>query len=298
MAQLKDSLIAGDLRVTGTMYGAANLTSLNASGTGLGTNGQILTSTGTGLAWSSSVAPSSHTHGNITNTGALGAANAAVVTDGDKKITTRTIKNMTAAGNLGWTAAATDIYIPTVNTLAYWNGRYNSSNSNLEYCKKGAFGDLAIKSSIGNHTYVKATGTSRSTDVALDSTTVNSITAVGTLPSLTITSTTVVTGGSTTNIPNISKKTVVTDATAAKATYANGILSISDGSVTKGDSVGVGTAIAAYTSLTSGSVGSASNWSAGTLPTKGSNTTVATTVKTQPTFSITTENATLSHTIS
>ena len=50
MAQLKDSLITGDLRVTGTIYGAANLISLNASNTGLGTNGQILTSTGTGLA--------------------------------------------------------------------------------------------------------------------------------------------------------------------------------------------------------------------------------------------------------
>lgn len=143
MAQLKDSLITGDLRVTGTIYGNANLDSLNASGTGLGTNGQILTSTGTGLAWSSSVAPSSHTHGNLTNAGELGAANAAVVTDGNKKITTRTIKNMTAAGNLGWTAAATDIYIPTVNTLAYWNGRYNSSSSNLAYCNKGAFGDAA-----------------------------------------------------------------------------------------------------------------------------------------------------------
>lgn len=50
MAVLKDSLITGDLRVTGTIYGDANLGSLNASGTGLGTNGQILTSTGTGLA--------------------------------------------------------------------------------------------------------------------------------------------------------------------------------------------------------------------------------------------------------
>ena len=50
MAQLKDSLITGDLRVTGTIYGNANLASLNASGTGLGTDGQILKTTGTGLA--------------------------------------------------------------------------------------------------------------------------------------------------------------------------------------------------------------------------------------------------------
>lgn len=50
MAMLKDSLVSGDLRVTGTIYGDANLGSLNASGTGLGTNGQVLKSTGTGLA--------------------------------------------------------------------------------------------------------------------------------------------------------------------------------------------------------------------------------------------------------
>ena len=75
----------------------------------------------------------------------------------------------------------------------------------------GGLGTLASKSSIGNHTYTKPTGaTSRTADVAVNTTTVNSITAVGTLPSLTVTSTSVVTGGSTTNIPNISKKTVVT----------------------------------------------------------------------------------------
>lgn len=266
MAQLKDSLITGDLRVTGTIYGNANLSSLNASGTGLGSNGQVLKSTGTGLAWLT-------------------------------------------------------------------------------------LGSLASKSTISNHSVTIPTGeTSRTADVAVNTTTVNSITGVGTLPSLTVTATdvvtggtttaipniskktvvtgvtkkTVVTGGSTTAVPNISKKTVVTSATAAKATYSSGVLTISDGSVTTGDSVTVGTAINAYTSLTTGdsvtvttgdsvtvgtainaytalttsSIGSASNWSAGTLPTKGSNTTVATGIKTQPTFTVTTQTTTLTHTIS
>ena len=72
-----------------------------------------------------------------------------LIGNGANAIGTRTIKNMTAKGNLGWTNANTDIYIPTVNTLAYWDGRYNSSSSNLTYCVKGAFGTLATKDSLG-----------------------------------------------------------------------------------------------------------------------------------------------------
>ena len=41
--------------------------------------------------------------------------------------------------------------IPTLNTLAYWNGRFNSSSSSLAYCKLGAFGSGATKNiSYGN----------------------------------------------------------------------------------------------------------------------------------------------------
>ena len=67
-----------------------------------------------------------------------------------------------------------------------------------------------------------------------------------------VTKKTVVTGGSTTAIPNISKKTVVTSASGATATYSAGILTITNGSFSTGDSVTVGTAINAYTSLTTG----------------------------------------------
>ena len=35
--------------------------------------------------------------------------------------------------------------IPTLNTLAYWNGRFNSRGSSLAYCKLGAFGSGATK---------------------------------------------------------------------------------------------------------------------------------------------------------
>lgn len=59
--------------------------------------------------------------------------------------TTRGIKNMTAAGNLGWTSNTADNTLVTNNTLAYWNGRYNASASNLAYCNKGAFGTIITK---------------------------------------------------------------------------------------------------------------------------------------------------------
>ena len=60
MAFLKNSVVAGDLRVTGTIFGDANLSSINANNTGLGTDGQILKSTGTGIAWTD--AAGSHSH--------------------------------------------------------------------------------------------------------------------------------------------------------------------------------------------------------------------------------------------
>lgn len=137
MAQLKDSLITGDLRVTGTIYGlGSNLTNINAGNI---TSGTLPVSRG-------------GTGATTFTSGAL------LIGNGTSAVSTRTIKNMTAAGNLGWTAAATDIYIPTVNTLAYWNGRYNDSTSNLAYCNKGAFGN-AVTYGVDDATANGALGT-------------------------------------------------------------------------------------------------------------------------------------------
>lgn len=58
-------------------------------------------------------------------------------------------KNLTAKGNLGWTDQTAGKIPVTNNTLAYWDGRYNASASNLTYCVKGAFGNLAVKDSLG-----------------------------------------------------------------------------------------------------------------------------------------------------
>ena len=236
MAQLKDTIVTGDLSVTGTIYGDVPLNDLTdaddlkAIEALTGTSGILTKTAANTWSLSSGAAPTSHAHGNITNAGAIGtAANKGVYTgtngvltagtipiaaggtgltaspsmltnlgsttaanvlqasprpgvtgtlgvahggtgattftsgalligNGTNAVGTRTIKNMTAAGNLGWTAAGTDIYIPTVNTLAYWNGRYNDSSSNLAYCNKGAFGN-AVTYGVDDATANGALGT-------------------------------------------------------------------------------------------------------------------------------------------
>ena len=56
------------------------------------------------------------------------------------------VRNNTTVGTLGWTSASADTVIPTVNTIAFWNGAYSGTSSNLAYCKQGAFGTIVTKS--------------------------------------------------------------------------------------------------------------------------------------------------------
>ncbi len=56
------------------------------------------------------------------------------------------IRNSTTLGTIGWTNNATSAeVVPTINTLAYWNGAFNGTTSNLAYCAKGAFGSIVTK---------------------------------------------------------------------------------------------------------------------------------------------------------
>jgi hypothetical protein len=65
-------------------------------------------------------------------------------------------KNLTGAAHSGWTSQDVDAkLIPTMNTIAYWNGAYNSSNSsNLKYSTNGEIvggsGLTADKIVVGN----------------------------------------------------------------------------------------------------------------------------------------------------
>lgn len=55
--------------------------------------------------------------------------------------TARTLKDV---GAIGWTNWDTDRnYIPDMAFMAYWNGAYSGTASNLLYCKQGAFGSAA-----------------------------------------------------------------------------------------------------------------------------------------------------------
>lgn len=60
-----------------------------------------------------------------------------------------TKKSLSAVGTSGWINASTDgNIIPDMSFIAYWNGAYGGTSSNLAYCNKGAFGSFAIKNSL------------------------------------------------------------------------------------------------------------------------------------------------------
>lgn len=62
----------------------------------------------------------------------------ALIGNGTGAVTTRAILNNTSVGASGWAGtAANNTQLITHNTLAYWNGAYSSTSSNLEYCKSG-----------------------------------------------------------------------------------------------------------------------------------------------------------------
>lgn len=60
-----------------------------------------------------------------------------------------TKKSLSAVGTSGWTNASIDgNIIPDMSFIAYWNGAFSGTSSNLAYCNKGAFGSFAIKNSL------------------------------------------------------------------------------------------------------------------------------------------------------
>lgn len=83
-------------------------------------------------------------------------------------LTTRAIYDRTSTNALNAVATwANSTNIPTLNTLAYWDGRYQTSSnkSNLAYCSKGAFGDAAVKAvTDSSSASAISTGTSLTTE--------------------------------------------------------------------------------------------------------------------------------------
>lgn len=56
----------------------------------------------------------------------------------------KTTRGLNATAASGWKDATTDgAYVPDMTFIAYWNGAYSNTASNLAYCNKGAFGTAA-----------------------------------------------------------------------------------------------------------------------------------------------------------
>ena len=138
--------------------GALTITKGGYAPTTAGTANQICVSTGTTPGWKATAngaAYATSANGALTfgtlpvaqgGTGATSFTTGQALIGADTgAITTRGIVDNTSVGALGWTSGNNKLI--TVNTLAYWDGRYGTSNnnSNLEYCKLGKLGDMATK---------------------------------------------------------------------------------------------------------------------------------------------------------
>lgn len=98
---------------------------------------------------------SSATTASKIGTGTVGASNKPVYINGGTPTAcsyslgnacSKSTRTLTAAGASGWKDATTDQgYVPDMAFMAYWNGAYSGSSSNLAYCNRGAFGTIVTK---------------------------------------------------------------------------------------------------------------------------------------------------------
>jgi len=130
--------ITGNLTVNGTL--TATLASLSINGKTYNNTNSVNVGT-IGVAYGGTGA-TTLTSGQV------------LIGNGTSAVTTRVIKDYTSVSNLGWTSS-TGGQILDVNALAYWNGRYNASASNLQYWKGGQFGTMANESA---NDYIQTTG--------------------------------------------------------------------------------------------------------------------------------------------
>lgn len=76
-----------------------------------------------------------------------------------------------SAGDLEWTTTTEgNSKVIMKSALAFWNGRYGNSASNLAYCNKGAFGTFATKNSLSTSDLPAASVNDVSNFIATDAT--------------------------------------------------------------------------------------------------------------------------------
>ena len=121
------NLYAGGTQVT---LNGENLGSDEASfyaPTGAGNSGEILKSSGTGAPEWLSILPVAN---GGTGQSSL-TSGCALIGNGTNAVSFRAIRNKTSIGGLGWTSATADTVLVTANTIAYWDGSFNGTASNL-----------------------------------------------------------------------------------------------------------------------------------------------------------------------
>lgn len=83
-------------------------------------------------SWAKTSSKPSYSWSEITSKPTLGTASS------------KTVRTLSASGASGWKDLGTDQgCVPDMAFIAYWNGAYSGSSSNLAYCNKGAFGTAA-----------------------------------------------------------------------------------------------------------------------------------------------------------
>lgn len=90
-------------------------------------------------------------------TGTVGASNKPVYINGGTPTAcsyslgnacSKSTRTLTSVGSSGWRDAGTDQgFVPDMAFMAYWNGAYSGSSSNLQYCDRGRFGTIVTKNS-------------------------------------------------------------------------------------------------------------------------------------------------------
>lgn len=120
-------------------------------------------------------------NGNASSASSVAWANVS----GKPAIVSKTIKSLTSASASGWTNLENaQTLIPDMSVIAYWNGAYSNTSSNLAYCNKGAFGTIVTKNAgdyaTAGHTHHYAgsssAGGSATSAVKLDTSTAGSAT--------------------------------------------------------------------------------------------------------------------------
>lgn len=104
---------------------------------------------------------------------------------GKPSLVGKTIKSLTAVSSSGWSdLTSAQNLIPDMSVIAYWNGAYSNTSSNLAYCNKGAFGTIVTKNAgdyaTAGHTHHYAgsssAGGSATSAIKLDTSTAGSAT--------------------------------------------------------------------------------------------------------------------------